>query len=96
MTAEMEGIIRRVASIFSGIAGFTVTAAAHAGEESSTTGHHMMEGCLSTAWCDGAAHMMGYGILGAGGWGIIFGAAAWLLIILGFIYILQEMLEDKE
>lgn len=53
-------------------------------------GYGMMGDCLQAGWCDGAAHMMGYGWMGFGAFGFLFGIAVWVLAIIGVLHLLQQ------
>lgn len=66
------------------------TVAAHSGDDGAATGM-MMDG----GWMHNAGHMAGYNMWGMGRFGLLFGLAIWILVILGIIYLYQEVTEDK-
>lgn len=62
---------------------------AHSGENSETASGWMMDG----SWMHSGADMIGYNMWGMGWFGILFGLAFWILIILGIIYLYQKITE---
>lgn len=67
------------------------TTLAHSGEDSGTASGMM--------WGDGmmhsAGHMTGYNMWGLGWFGTLFGIAFWILVVLGIIYLYQEIKENE-
>lgn len=63
---------------------------AHSGEEGTSTGM-MMDG---GGWMHNTGHMAGYNMWGMGWFGLLFGLAFWILIILGIIYLYQQVTEN--
>lgn len=47
-------------------------------------------------WMHNTGHMMGYNMWGMGWFGLIFGLAFWILVILGIIYLYQQVTEGDE
>lgn len=47
------------------------------------------------AWMHNTAHMAGYNMWGMGWFGFLFGLAFWILVILGIIYLYQQVTENK-
>lgn len=47
------------------------------------------------SWMHTGAGMMGYNMWGMGWFGLLFGLAIWTLVILGIIYLYQEVKENK-
>jgi predicted membrane protein len=68
------------------------TVAAHLGEEEGTTAGMMMWGD-GGGWMHNAGHMAGYNMWGMGWFGLLFGLALWILVILGIIYLYQQVTE---
>lgn len=71
---------------------FTTVAASpgHTGDNQSYG--HMMWG--DGSWMHGSSHMAGYNMWGLGWFGPLLGIAFWILVILGIIY-LYEQVTDK-
>lgn len=75
-----------IAAIFS--------AAAHSGEDGGTnTG--MMMWSDGGGWMHNTAHITGYNIWGMGWFGLFFGLAFWVLVILGIIYLYREITDNN-
>lgn len=69
------------------------TAAATPGhDEGTATGMMWSDG---GGWMHTGAGMMGYNMWGMGWYGLIFGLALWILVILGIIYLYQHITENK-
>lgn len=68
------------------------TVAAHSGEEEGTMAG-MMWGD-GGAWMHNAGHMAGYNMWDMGWFGLLFGLALWILVILGIIYLYQQVTEN--
>lgn len=68
------------------------TAIAHSGEEEGTNTGMMMWGD-SGGWMHNAGHMSGYNMWGMGWFGLLFGLAFWILIVLAIIYLYQQVTE---
>lgn len=47
------------------------------------------------SWMHNTGHMMGYNMWGMGWFGLLFGLAFWILVVLGIIYLYQEITENK-
>ncbi len=43
------------------------------------------------SWMHNGVHMMGYNMWGMGWFGMIFGLAFWILVILGIVYLYQKI-----
>ncbi len=67
------------------------TVAAHS-EEDPAYGHMMWS---DGSWTHNAGHMAGYNMWGMGWFGLIFGLAFWILVILGLIFLYQQVTEDR-
>ena len=68
------------------------TAIAHSGEgEGTNTGMMWGDG---GGWMHSAGHMTGYNMWGMGWFGLLFGLAFWTLVILGIIYLYQQITEN--
>lgn len=74
-----------IASLFTT---FTTVAASPGHDEGTTTG--MMDG----SWMHTGADMMGYNTWGMGWFGVLFGLALWILVILGIVYLYQQVTEN--
>lgn len=46
------------------------------------------------SWMHNSGHMLGYNMWGMGWFGLIFGLAFWILVILGIIYLYQKITEE--
>jgi len=46
-------------------------------------------------WMHNGRHMAGYNMWGMGWFGVLFGLAFWILVILGIIYLYQEVTENR-
>lgn len=68
------------------------TVAATPGHDEGTTTGTMMGG----SWMHSGADMMGYNMWGMGWFGLLFGLAFWILIILGIIYLYQQVTENGD
>ncbi|WP_414836296.1 hypothetical protein [Candidatus Nanohalococcus occultus] len=55
-------------------------------------GPGMMDG---GAWTHNMGHMAGYKMWGMGWYGLLFGLAFWILVILGIIYLVQKITEQS-
>lgn len=71
----------------------TSSVIAHAGEEEGTATGMMMWGD-GGSWMHNSGHMIGYNMGGMGWFGAIFGLAFWVLVILGIIYLYQQVTEN--
>ncbi|WP_347721441.1 hypothetical protein [Candidatus Nanohalococcus occultus] len=60
--------------------------------ESGHYGPGMMD---SGAWTHNMGHMAGYNMWGMGWYGLLFGLAFWILVILGIIYLVQKITEQS-
>jgi hypothetical protein len=69
------------------------TVAAHSGEEGGTNTGTMMWSD-GGGWMHNGSHMMGYNMWGMGWFGLLFGLAFWILVILGIIYLYQRITEN--
>lgn len=68
------------------------TVVAHSGEDGGTnTGTMMMS---DGSWMHNTGHMAGYNMWGMGWVGLLFGLAFWILVILGIIYLYQQITEN--
>ncbi len=47
-------------------------------------------------WMHSASEMMGYNMWGMGWYGLLFGIAIWTLVILGIIYLYQQITEEEQ
>lgn len=63
----------------------------HSGEEPNYS--HMM--WSDGGWMHNAGHMTGYNMWGMGWFGLFFGLAFWTLVILGIIFLYQEITEER-
>lgn len=72
-------------SLFSLIA----TVLAHSDQDQDSIGSGMM--WSQGGWMHDSAHMVGYNMWGMGWFGVLFGLAFWILVILGIIYLVQEI-----
>lgn len=61
-------------------------------DESTTTGTMMWSD--GGGWMHTGAGMMGYNMWGMGWFGMLFGLAFWILVILGIIYLFQQVTEN--
>lgn len=69
------------------------TTIAHSGDNGEATTGTMMWGD-GGSWMHNSGHMMGYNMWGMGWFGMIFGLAFWILVILGIIYLFQQVTEN--
>ena len=69
------------------------TVAAHSGEDGGTTTGMMWS---DGSWMHNAGHMAGYNMWGMGWFGLLFGIAFWALVILGIIFLYQQITQNKE
>jgi hypothetical protein len=69
------------------------SAASHSGQNQSY-GPSMMWSDGSR-WMHNAGHMTGYNMWGMGWFGLIVGLAFWTLVILGIIYLYQQVTEKR-
>jgi len=67
-------------------------AAAHTDEGAGAASGMMADGF----WMHNAGHMTGYNMWGMGWLGSLLGIAIWILVILGIIYLYQQITENKE
>ncbi|MFB6190743.1 MAG: hypothetical protein ABEJ91_04200, partial [Candidatus Nanohaloarchaea archaeon] len=84
---KMKEILKKVSTLVSGLPGLASLVAAHSGEP----GSWMMDG-----WMHTGSHMTGYGMWGMGWYGALFGLALWILVILGIVYLYQQVTEEEE
>lgn len=70
----------------------TASAAAHSGQDQGYYGPGMM--WSDGGWMHNGAHMLGYNMWGMGWFGLFFGLAFWILVILGIIYLYKQITED--
>lgn len=69
--------------------------AAYPGHDEGTATGAMMWGD-GGGWMHNGAGMMGYNMWGMGWFGMIFGLAFWILVILAIIYLYQEVTAEDE
>ncbi|MFB6144331.1 MAG: hypothetical protein ABEJ98_03395 [Candidatus Nanohaloarchaea archaeon] len=74
------------------LASLVVKAAAHTGDEQDY-GPGMM--WSDGSWMHNSWHMAGYNMWGMGWLGVLFGLAFWVLVILGIIYLYQQITENR-
>ena len=73
------------------------SALAHAGEETGSGGSQESYGwMMGDGWMHSGADMMGYNMWGMGWYGLFIGLAFWIVVILGIIYLYQEVTENRE
>jgi hypothetical protein len=74
------------------ITSVTTVAASPGHDDGTATGMMWGDG---GGWMHTGAGMMGYNMWGMGWYGLIFGLALWILVILGIIYLYQHITENK-
>lgn len=52
-------------------------------------------GMMNNGWMHNGWHMLGYNMWGMGWFGLIFGLLFWILVILGIIYLYQQITENQ-
>jgi hypothetical protein len=72
------------------ITSVTTVAASPGHDDGTATGMMWSDG----SWMHTGAGMMGYNMWGMGWYGLIFGLAFWILVILGIIYLYQQVTEN--
>lgn len=80
--------------IVSMVTTLTAVAASPGHDEGTATGAMMWSD--NGGWMHTGAGMMGYNMWGMGWFGLIFGLAFWILVILGIVYLYQEVTEKRD
>ncbi|MFB6190963.1 MAG: hypothetical protein ABEJ64_00890 [Candidatus Nanohaloarchaea archaeon] len=70
------------------------TVVAHSEQDQGYYGPGMM--WSDGGWMHNTGHMIGYNMWGMGWFGVLFGLAFWVLVILGIIYLYQQITENEE
>jgi hypothetical protein len=86
-----QNITNKISVLTAGITTLTSSVLAHSGEDSEPASGMMMDG----SWMHTGADMMGYNMWGMGWFGLLFGLAFWILVILGIVYLYQQITENR-
>lgn len=98
MRGNIKGVIKmklttKIMALATVLTSLVVKAAAHTGDDQGYYGPGMM--WSDGGWMHNGGHMAGYNMWGMGWFGVLFGLAFWALVILGIIYLYQQITEEK-
>lgn len=87
-------MFQKISVAVTGLITFVATAVAHNESNSGYYGPGMMWSD-GGGWMHNSAHMAGYNMWGMGWFGLLFGLAFWILVILGIIFLYQKITEKS-
>lgn len=86
-------MLQKIQLYLTSFAGILTGVSAHTGDNQSYYGPGMMWSD-GGSWMHNTGHMAGYNWWGMGWFGLVFGLAFWILVILGIIYLYQQITGD--